>query len=378
MKHFSSLSRLYIIALLLSFLCYGCDVASQSRNKKVILKLQTDLDSELTETNPGILLTISSPDQNIEWSGAAGYSERENKVKLLPDQTFRIASVTKTFVAVTILRLWEDKKLKLDDPISKYISEQHFKILMSGGYYPDKITIRHLLTHSSGLSEHTTSDKYKIDYMKTGHIWTRTEQINDLVLYTKPAGNPGEQFSYSDTGYILLGEIIEKITGESMGDAISDQLQLSKLGLTDTHMEDYNPGREAKRIHQYYENTDTYNFHPSMDYFGGGGLLSTTSDLSLFFHSLFQRKVFRYTSTLDTMLSPVNYKSPQALDYRMGIWRIEINGMPAYTHTGFWGTQVAYIPEKNTVISVNYSQRWPKKGVAPVILKVLNTVMKIN
>lgn len=74
------------------------------------------------------------------------------------------------------------------------------------------------------------------------------------------------------------------------------------------------------------------------------------------------------------MLTPVKYNTKQALDYRMGIWRIEINGMTAYTHSGFWGTQVVYIPEINTALAANYSQRWNVKGPAPVIQKLVDAV----
>lgn len=360
--------------LLLNVSCMTTGLVN--KNKTVELKLQACLDAELKETMPGILVNITGPDKNMNWSGVSGLSDKETKTKLLPGQTFRIASVTKTFVAATVLRLWEDKKLDIEDPISKYISKEHVNLLRHGGYNPAKITIRHLLTHSSGMAEHVNSPKFKVDFMKTHHIWTRTETLQDLNRYSKPVGGIGEQFSYSDTGYVLLGELIEKITGKSMGEAIVEQLQLKKLGIKNTYMENFNGDFSGKRIHQYFENEDTYTFHPSMDYYGGGGLLSTTADLSSFFQCLFHHKVFRYKQTLETMLMPVQYNTPQAMDYRMGIWKIEINGMEAYTHSGFWGTQVVYIPSMNTAISANYSQKWTKKGVAPIIPKILEIITK--
>jgi D-alanyl-D-alanine carboxypeptidase len=354
----------------------GCTLINPQQNKITDAEFQSCLDGELTRNVPGILVNVLSPDRHIDWSGSAGYDDRDKKTKLRPDQTFRIASVTKTFVAATILRLWEDKRLNLDDPICKYVSDEHCSILKSGGYDPSQITIRLLLSHASGMAEHTGSVKYEVEFLKTRHVWTRTEQVKDLVTYTKPVGPPGGQFSYSDTGYVLLAEIIEKITGMTLGDAIENQLELKKLGLKDTHMEDYNLNGEPKRIHQYYKNTDTWDFHPSLDYFGGGGLLSTTADLSLFYQSLFLNKVYHNASTLDTMLARVNFPSKPLLDYRKGIWRIEIDSLTAYTHSGFWGTQVVYIPKLKTAISVNYSQRWEKKGLAPVIPKLVELLVK--
>lgn len=341
------------------------------------LNFQVDLDSQITENIPGVLVTVICKEKQIDWSGASGYADKKNKIKLLPNQTFRMASVTKTFVAATILRLWEDKKLKLEDPIIKYISKEHSEILKKGGYAPEKITILHLLTHSSGMAEHTQTEKFKIEYLKTNHIWTRTEQLLELISQTKPVGEIGEQFSYSDSGYILLGEIIESITQKSLGKAIEKLLDFNKLGLNSIHIEDEKGEFDTLRIHQYYvDGEDTYFINPTFDLFGGGGLLSSTHDLSLFYKYLFDNKVFRKKSTLKRMLTPINYSRKQALDYRMGIWETEIEGLKAYTHSGFWGTQVIYIPNIKTIITANYSQRWTKKGFAPIIPIIVKQLMK--
>ncbi|MCT4637848.1 MAG: beta-lactamase family protein [Bacteroidales bacterium] len=362
--------RYVLIIAVATFFIVGCS-EKQSRYKAIV---QSELDKEVTRDNPGILVAVNAPDNNIIFSGASGVSDIESKTELKRSQTFRIASVTKTFVAATILRLWEDNRLNLDDAITKYISKNHTDTLKSGGYDVDNITIRHLLTHSSGMSEHTSSYKFKADFLKARHVWFRTEQVNDLIKFSEPAGGVGERFSYSDTGYILLGEIIEHVTGKSMGNAITEQLKLKELGLNDIYMEDFDGDFTGRRVHQYHEGVDTYNFHPSLDYYGGGGLLSTTADLCGFFQSLFNNRVFNNRSTLDTMLKPVEYDTEQPLDYRMGIWRIEIDGKEAFTHSGFWGTQVVYIPEIKTAIAANYSQRWQNGGIAPVIPKVLKII----
>ncbi len=353
----------FFLGLLLS--CSNTDLSKQ---------FQSDLESELSDENIGILVSINTLDKRINWCGAIGYSDKNEKTTLRADQTFRIASVTKTFLAATVLRLWEDGRISLDDPISKYISEEHYSILKGGGYAVDSILIRHLLTHSSGMAEHTNSPKYELDFMQTRHAWSRTEQIKDLVTYSNPVGKVGKQFSYSDTGYILLGEIVEKVTGQSMGDAMMEQLNSKGLGLNNTYMENFEGDFTGKRIHQYYQDSDTYNFHPSLDYYGGGGLLSTTSDLSKFYINLFNHKVFHNPSTLDTMLAPVTYATEQSLDYRMGVWQDEIDGKKVYIHSGFWGTQVFYFPEKQLAVAVNYGQRWTNRGNAPIINKILKTL----
>lgn len=365
-----------MLAVLLVFISVGCNTSMKNQNERYSAGFQLILDGELNDSIPGILLNVTAPKLGIDWSGASGLNDWHQGVPLQADQTFRIASVTKTYVAATILRLWEDKRLSLDDYITKYISAEHAVILEQGGYNPNQITIRHLLSHTSGLGDHTNSNKYTVDFLKNRHVWTRTETIIDLVTLMEPAGEIGAQFAYSDTGYVLLGEIIENITGLSMGDAIMELLQIKKLGLKDTYLEEFDGDFTGKRIHQYHQGHDSYNFHPSLDYFGGGGLLSTTRDLSHFFHSLFNHKVFANRSTLDTMLTSVLKDVELPLDYRLGIWRIEVNGKEAYTHTGFWGTQTVYIPEMDIAVSANYSQRWHNSSIAPAIPRIIEMIEK--
>ncbi|MDP3444215.1 MAG: serine hydrolase domain-containing protein, partial [Ignavibacteria bacterium] len=163
--------------------------------------IQQLLQSQIGEDIPGILLGMErygSPGR--QWS--AGYNDVLNKTLLNPDQTFRIASVTKTFVAVAILRLWEEDKIKLNDPISKYLCDNHLKLLIKGGYNPSIITIEHLLHHNSGLADHSHTVAYEVAILRSGYKWTRQRQIEVLVEYSKPVGKPGERFSYSDTGYV--------------------------------------------------------------------------------------------------------------------------------------------------------------------------------
>lgn len=354
---------------------------SKPTPKKVATALQALLDSAVSDKIPGVLLHVESPKQKISWSGAAGVSDVKTQAKLQADQTFRIASVTKTFVACSILRLWEMGKLSLNDPISKYISAEHTAILKEGGYDPDQINLRHLLTHSSGMFDHAATKIYFDKILADpGHKWTRTEQLRACITWGKPIGQPGEKFRYSDTGYTLLGETLEKMTGKSMGEAFESLLQLKKLGLSSTWVEDdSNQARNnLKRIHQYFDGADTYDFHASIDLYGGGGLLSTSKDLALYFQQLFNHKVFAQTATLDTMLDERHYTIKPQMDYRMGMYVIQVNGEKVYTHSGFWGTQVIYVPSQNASIAANYSQIWPTRGNCPILAKALTVLQNLQ
>lgn len=332
---------------------------------------QQTLDSEISETMPGILFTIESGDEKLSWSSASGFDELATKDSLAPNQTFRIASVTKTYVAASILRLMEKGFLNLDDPISKHLSSEHAAIL-SQDYDLEEITIKQILRHSAGLFDHTHAPEFFDIVLQTPtHEWTRTEQLRMCVEKGDPIGPPGRQFSYSDTGYVILGELIETYTGKTLDGGIKELLGLEPLGLARTDFERVDPQTDQLRIHQYFQGKDTYGFSPTMDYYGGGGILSTTQDLVDFFQALFGGKVFDHPETLQLMLEPVTYETKAQMDYQMGMYKVKVDGLDAYCHSGFWGTQVLYIPSLDLYMAANYSGGWRGSAVAPVFGKVL-------
>ena len=272
------------------------------------------------------------------------------KTPLRGDEGFRIASVTKTYVAATALRLWEDGKLDLQSPISKWLPAEWTTLLARDGYAPDEITVRQLLSHTSGLADHAQTPQF-IEGVKAHPeaTSTPTDHVRHLVEWTQPVGKPGARFSYSDTGYILLGTIIERVTGESLPRAVRGELRLDRLGLSGTYWEQYEPAKGRQRAHQRFEGLDTYGWSPTMDLYGGGGLVSTTQDMATFMGALLQGKVFRRADTLATMQSADGL--PADSTYRLGIFAYDFDGVAAAGHSGFWGTLVATEPVSGQTIA---------------------------
>ena len=255
-----------------------------------------------------------------------------------PRAGFRIASVTKTFTAAAVLRLVESGRVGLDDPIARHLSPATLDVLRKGGYDADTIRVRHLLTHTSGLYDYA-SDPAFVQFVLTHgrHHWTRREQVRFAMTHGKPYGAPGAEFHYSDTGYVLLGEILERTTGGGLARAYRSLLSFRRLGLADTYLESLEPrprGAHA-RTHQYYETIDSTAFDPSFDLYGGGGLVSTVDDLARFYRALFHGRVFKLASTLRVMLGRPNPRSPD--DLGMGIFSNQFGGRTCWGHSGFWG-----------------------------------------
>lgn len=158
-----------------------------------ILEIKEILHNSTDYSSIGISIRIYSPDNNVMVTFASGLSDANKQEKLNPNSLFRIASVTKTFIAASILRLHEEKLLNIKSPIKDILSDNIVRILESGDYNPNKITIAHLLSHSSGLYDHTNSTKF-IEKIKNepSYFWTRLDQITTCINYGNKLCEPGK------------------------------------------------------------------------------------------------------------------------------------------------------------------------------------------
>jgi D-alanyl-D-alanine carboxypeptidase len=333
---------------------------------ELIGKLQKLLADEVAEhpSLPGELLHVHAPRQGIDVSLAAGVFDRESKRPLDPHNVFRVASVTKTFVAASILRLYEDGKIKVEDPINRYLPNDYNKLLDAGGYPTNAITVRQLLTHTSGLFDYAKAQEYfEIVSANPKHRWTRMEQVKAAMEWGKPYNAPGKGYHYSDTGYILLGEMLERLTGKPLGPALRSVLNFRKVKLDETYLETLEPVPAGIKplAHPYFGQVDAADFDPSVDLYGGGGLVSSVEDLARFYRALVQGKIFHRASTLQMMLTipPTNENAPGG-PYAMGIQRRNIAGNVCWGHTGFWGTSAFHCPDIDITIVRHYNQAVPQ------------------
>ncbi|MEP0263488.1 serine hydrolase domain-containing protein [Dokdonia sp.] len=312
-------------------------------------------------TTVGVSLTVLSPKLDFDFSGAAGFDSVEKDTPLQATQPFRIASLTKTFVAVAVLRLREKGLLSIDDPITNYISKEHISILKNGGYTPEKITLRQCMMHTSGLFDYAEGGP---DYIAEAskdpsRRWTRTEQLQFAMDHGKPQGLPGTTYHYSDTGYILLGETIEKLMNTGLAEGLRILLKFEELGMSSTWLEslEEEPAGLLPHVKRYMGDVDASTWDNSVDLYGGGGLASTTRDVGVFIQALFNNQVFEKEGTLEVMLLTKEFtKQGKSLpEYRLGIDSIigRKSGIVGYLHSGFWGTVYIHFPVYNCTIVVN-------------------------
>jgi len=327
---------------LFSLLCLT--LPSPAAESPLPVRLQAVVDTFLTENPsvPGVVVHIISPPHGLDWTVVAGREARpEQAAALSAAHTFRIASNTKTYVAAAVLRLVELGQIRLDDNLAVHLSTHYQDLLRQDGYDLDTMTVAQVLSHTSGLYEHPADPRYAEAILaEPQHQWTRDEQVRLCVEWGDPVGQPGEKFIYSDTGYILLGAIIEETTGLTLGAAVHHLLDYETLNLPATWWElDETPATTAgPRAHQYFGPHDTTGWHPSLDLYGGGGLLTDARDLAWFLRKLLAGEIFARNSTLTQMTGR------GTLPYRLGLMQVEMNGHLAWGHTGFWNTFAFQVP----------------------------------
>ena len=349
----------YIILLMVVVILIGCRTTDNKEESKLFYsECQTTIDS-IFGANPesiGIMVHVESPVNNLSWSGCSGYSDIDGKIKLACDQPALIASTVKPYVSATILRLEEQKKLTIEDPIAIHLTDKTRKLFESDGYDLEAIKIKHLLGHVSGIADYVTMDYINEIQNDIQHRWTRDEQLSLAIHKGEFLGSPMDTFVYADTNYLLATEIIETVTELPFYSAMRKLLKYDELGFEDTWFPTLeNPNLTTKPlVHQYWtlRGWDSYDMDPSFDLYGGGGIATTTKELAQFSYNLFQGNIIQDTTALNkifTKLIPSNGK-----DYRycLGLREGVSNGIKHYEHGGFWGTNVLYFPELEASIAV--------------------------
>lgn len=336
---------------------YDCsfDFSDSSALNPDNLRYQSLLNDMTSSGVVGVTMSVFHPNTGM-WVGSAGIADLHNNVVMKPCNISRVGSTVKMFTATTVLKLAEEGKLNLDDKIAGYLQ----------GDVIDKIenaevaTIRQLLQHSGGLYNYIQNLKFQ------------TASLNDLIREWKPDDllkyaynqkayfRPGEDVRYSNTGYILLGMLIEKIEGKPFYKVFEEKIFIP-LGLSMTKFaaEDHVPDGIARGYIDMYSNLQVIEstYFSGWDYYSAdGGLISNPYDMSIFFQALMNGQIVNQTS-LNEMLT---WKTPKETDpdfynihYGMGIFKIETAEGIAYMHSGDaigYYANMLYFPADSTTI----------------------------
>lgn len=280
---------------------------------------------------PGILAKTSNNGKTSSYT--AGVADLSTKKSIKSEYRFRIGSVTKTFTATTVLQLVGENRIQLDDPIEKWLPG----LIQGNGYDGNQITIRQLLNHTSGIAEYLKSKD--ADIMNAKKTYT-AEEIVKIGLSLPPDFSPGKGWLYSNTGYVILGMLIEKITGNSYAEEIEKRI-IEPLDLSNTFLPGNSPVIPGKNHARGYMKIDETSELKDMTYYNpslansAGDMISNADDLNKFFSFLLGGKLLKERE-LKEMLTTVPIEGKGVGDgYGLGIYETKLpNGVSVWGHGG--------------------------------------------
>ncbi len=275
---------------------------------------------------------------------AFGKANLELDVDMQTDNIFRIGSITKQFTACAILKLMEEGKISLQDDITKYLED-----------YPihgHKITIEHLLTHTSGIKSMTSLKKWDNEARKKDFT---PEEMIDWFKNEPMDFAPGEEFRYNNSAYFILGYIIEKVSGKSYAEYLKETF-FEPLGMDNTS---YGNTSDIvlNRVAGYQKNKDDFqnaDFLSMTQPYAAGSLLSNVEDLSIWYHAVNDGKVISKESLKMAHTSYV-LNNGKKTNYGYGWFLGNIQGIQMYQHGGGingYLTASLFLPDENLFVAV--------------------------
>jgi CubicO group peptidase (beta-lactamase class C family) len=328
--------------ILFAVACLFVSVSTaQTKSNPLTRSFDSLLNKEFKAGEPGAAAIVVKKGEVIYKKGF-GTADMELNVPVQPDMVFRIGSITKQFTGVCILKLVSEGKLSLQDDIKKYIPDYGIK---------EPITIEHLLTHTSGIKSYTNVDSFwknmRTD-MTPREIIRLTE--NDTLEF-----KPGTKYNYNNTAFVMLGYIIEKISGKTY-EAYLQQNIFTPLGMSNSYF-----GSESRIIKNRvkgYKKTEKDFFNS--DYISmtlphaAGSIISTVEDLWKWNQALYSYKVIS-KEMVDKLTTPYKLADGKSTGYGYGLAISSLQGSPVYSHGGGipgFLTYGIYMPKEDVFVAV--------------------------
>ncbi|SFT52063.1 CubicO group peptidase, beta-lactamase class C family [Algoriphagus locisalis] len=334
MKFIKPLGKLLLATFLFFSLCLQ-QVYPQSLESRIDSLLQ----ATFTPKGPGAVFLVAK-DGKVIYQKAFGMANLELEVPMTPNNVFEIGSMTKQFTAVAILMLVEQSKLQLDDEITKFIPD-----------YPTQgknITLHHLLTHTSGIKSFTSMKSIRdIERQDLTPI-----ELIDFFKNEPMDFEPGQEFKYNNSGYVILGYIIEILSGESYADFIEKNI-FQKLEMNSSQYASYSEviKNRAYGYHQKDEFMNKNFVSLSLPY-SSGSLMSTATDMLEWNEAIKNNTLLKPESTAKAFEN-CTLNNGENINYGYG-WHISnLNESPSYEHGGSifgFKSMGVYLPEEDIYV----------------------------
>ncbi|MFD8377699.1 serine hydrolase domain-containing protein [Streptomyces sp. NPDC059679] len=338
---------------------------------------QAALEDLVASGTPGAIAGVDSG-RGRSWYGTAGVADLERPRPRTRADHFRIGSITKTFTAVTLLKLEAEGSLSLDDSVEKWLPG----VFVHSDYDGRSITLRQLLNHTSGVFDILKDQDFVSRYTGAAFLehrydsWT-PDQLVKIATSHPPVFEPGDEWRYSNTDYLLAGMVIEAATGQSYADVVESRL-LRPLRLDETVVPGLSPtlpephARAYSRLFVDSPEAKVYDvteFNPSMAG-AAGEIISTTHDLNRFFGALLGGRVLPARQQ-DELLTGVD--TGRGYAYGLGVRSYPLTcGVTVWGHDGDILGSVTYAvstEDGSHVLSLNTNDNWNDDEPARNVIK---------
>jgi D-alanyl-D-alanine carboxypeptidase len=330
-------------------------------------RYQAFLDSLTRAGMVGVSILVSTPQDGI-WAGSSGMADIAAGAPMNPSNLFRVFSITKTFTAVAVLKLVEAEKLSLDDLAQKYLSQS----ICSNVSNANIATIRQLLNHTSGIRDYNDNlNTYLSEYNGSSSSCTPDwliKQVYGMSAYFAP----GQGWEYSNVNYLLLGKVIEKISGKTFSEYIKESI-VAPLHLKNTHVIESTPIGTVKGYVDMNDNgivEDVTWLWKDFPFNAENGVVADIFDIYIFFNSLFRGNLLDSNSlaVMETLVDRgVNFKHT---GYGLGL---EQEFSPYGSTLGHGGSERGYRAQamyfKETDILIIWFSNGPYRNLTSDIAK---------
>jgi len=331
---------------------------------------------------PGITVGVTLPSGQT-LAAAAGLADRDTKVPLTSESRMPAGSVGKTFVAAVALQLVKEGRLDLDAKVARYLGRCPWYHRLPNA---QDITVRMLMNHTAGLERHEFKEAFQKELTRQPDKDWKPEEMLAYLFGDKPLFPAGQGFGYSDSNYITLGLVLERVAGKPYLELLRERL-LGPLGLKATMAPE---SRSIPGLVQGYAGPDNpfggtdamvnggrIAFNPKSEW-TGGGVVSTAADLSRWAKLLYEGKAF------DPALLPLMLKGVPApelgpgIAYGLGVILRNSELGLTYGHSGFfpgYRTQLLYFPQHRMAVAVQVNTSVGKSRLFELAVEVAKTVL---
>lgn len=313
------------------------------------------------------------------------YGQFQDGQKVIAESPFHTASLGKTITAVTIAQLAEEEKIAIDAPMYRYLPDSLTQGLhiWQGKDWTQEITISHLLQHRSGLSDYFEDEPrvgknmLSVAFENPDQFWTPGELLDFYKKGFQARFAPGTDYHYTDTEYLLLGLIIEELEQKPLHEVYRDRI-FSPLEMVHTsmHLRSKPLEKPATPLTEIYFGKHEVSKMKSLSSdWAGGGLQSTTQDISIFLKALFEGKLIQKES-LKAMQEWTPASKGTYYAYGLMQWKLKelfplLPNLTLIGHHGFTGSFMYYCPELDAYLSGTFNQSEFQKGSVNYLIKVL-------